>query len=85
MHLIGARMTRVEPGVVEIELPFRQELTQQHGFIHAGIATTIADSAGGYAGLTLFPPGSSVLTVEYKMIFKAALSNAQIRPVWGAG
>ena len=67
MHLIGARMTRVEPGMVEIELPFRDDLTQQHGFIHAGIASTIADSAGGYAGLTLFPPGSSVLTVEFKM------------------
>ncbi len=67
MHLIGARMTRVEPGMVEIELPFRDDLTQQHGFIHAGIASTIADSAGGYAGLTLFPPDTSVLTVEYKM------------------
>ncbi len=67
MHLIGARMTRVEPGLVEIELPFRDDLTQQHGFIHAGIASTIADSAGGYAGLTLFPPDTSVLTVEYKM------------------
>jgi uncharacterized protein (TIGR00369 family) len=67
MHLIGARMTRVEPGMVQIELPFREDLTQQHGFIHAGIASTIADSAGGYAGLTLFPPGTSVLTVEFKM------------------
>ena len=62
MDFIGARMTRVEPGLVEIELPFRPELTQQHGFFHAGITSTIADSAGGYAGFTLFPADSSVLT-----------------------
>jgi uncharacterized protein (TIGR00369 family) len=67
MHLIGARMTRVEPGLVEIELPYRADLTQQHGYFHAGITSTIADSAGGYAGFTLFPADSSVLTVEYKM------------------
>ncbi len=67
MRLIGARMTRVEPGRVEIELPYRADLTQQHGFFHAGVTSTIADSAGGYAGYTLFPAGSSVLTVEYKM------------------
>ena len=67
MHLIGARMTRVEPGLVEIELPYRSDLTQQHGYFHAGITSTIADSAGGYAGFTLFPADSSVLTVEYKM------------------
>jgi len=67
MRLIGARMTRVEPGHVEIELPYRADLTQQHGFFHAGVTSTIADSAGGYAGYTLFPAESSVLTVEYKM------------------
>lgn len=67
MAFIGARMTRVEPGLVEIELPFRPELTQQHGFFHAGMTSTIADSAGGYAGFTLFPADSSILTVEYKM------------------
>ena len=67
MEFIGARLTRVEPGLVEIELPFRRELTQQHGYFHAGITATIADSAGGYAGYTLFPADSSVLTVEYKM------------------
>lgn len=67
MDFIGARMTRVEPGLVEIELPFRPELRQQHGFFHAGILSTIADSAGGYAGFTLMPPRTEVLTVEYKM------------------
>jgi len=67
MGLIGAVLTRVEPGRVEIELPFRDDLTQQHGFFHAGIVGTIADSAGGYAAHTLMPAGSSVLSVEYKI------------------
>jgi uncharacterized protein (TIGR00369 family) len=67
MALIGARLARLEPGVVSIELPFRPDLTQQHGFFHAGITSAIADTAGGYAGFTLFPADSSVLTVEYKM------------------
>ena len=67
MSLIGARLVRVEPGEVWIELPFRADLTQQHGYFHAGITSTIADSAGGYAGFTLFPTGTSVLTVEFKI------------------
>jgi uncharacterized protein (TIGR00369 family) len=67
MRLLGARLGVVEPGRVDIELPFREELSQQHGFFHAGIASTIADSAGGYAGYTLFPADSSVLTVEFKI------------------
>jgi uncharacterized protein (TIGR00369 family) len=67
MDLIGARISRVEPGLVEIELPFRAELTQQHGFFHAGVTSTIADSAGGYAGFTLFPADASILTVEFKI------------------
>lgn len=67
MALIGASLVRVEPGRVEIELPFRADLTQQHGFLHAGITTTIADSAGGYASFSLMPPGSSILTIEYKV------------------
>jgi uncharacterized protein (TIGR00369 family) len=67
MGLIGARMTRVEPGRVEIELPFRDDLGQQHGFVHGGIVGMIADSAGGYAAFTLMPADASVLTVEYKL------------------
>lgn len=67
MHLIGARMIAVEPGMTQIELPFRDDLTQQHGFFHAGITTTIADSAGGYAAFSLFPDSASVLTVEFKV------------------
>jgi uncharacterized protein (TIGR00369 family) len=67
MGLIGAELTRVLPGRVEIELPFRDDLTQQHGFFHAGIVGTVADSAGGFAGYTLMPAGASVLSVEYKI------------------
>jgi uncharacterized protein (TIGR00369 family) len=67
MRTIGAELTRVEPGLVEIALPYQPDLTQQHGFLHAGITSAIADSAGGYAGYSLFPAGSSVLTVEFKI------------------
>jgi uncharacterized protein (TIGR00369 family) len=77
MALIGARLARVEPGSVEIELPFREELTQQHGFLHAGIVSAIADSAGGYAAYTLMPPGHSVLAVEYKVNFLAPAEGAR--------
>ncbi len=67
MALIGARLTEVWPGQVEIELPYRAELCQQHGFFHAGITSTIGDSAGGYAAYSLFPADASVLTIEYKV------------------
>ena len=67
MRLIGARLTMIAPGACAIELPYRDDLTQQHGYIHAGIVSAIADSAGGYAGFTLFPADASVLTVEYKL------------------
>ena len=67
MRLIGAILMELRPGYCAIELPFRGDLTQQHGYIHAGIVSAIADSAGGYAGFTLFPAESSVLTVEYKL------------------
>lgn len=67
MKTLGARLVAVEPGAIEIELPFRSDLTQQHGFLHAGIVTTIADSACGYAALSLMAPEAAVLTVEYKV------------------
>lgn len=67
MSLIGAALTRVEPGIVEISLPYRRDLTQQHGYVHAGIITAIADSACGYAAYTLMPPDSDVLAVEFKV------------------
>jgi len=67
MGLIGARMTRVEAGRCEIELPVRDDLTQQHRFVHGGVVGMIGDSAGGYAAFTLMPANASVLTVEYKI------------------
>jgi uncharacterized protein (TIGR00369 family) len=67
MKLIGAALDLVEPGRVQITLPRRPEVSQQHGYVHAGATTAIADSAGGYAALTLMPATSEVLTVEYKL------------------
>ena len=71
MGLMGARLTRVEPGLVEITVPFREDLTQQHGFFHAGVATTLADSAAGYAAYTLLPADAAILAVELKINFVA--------------
>jgi uncharacterized protein (TIGR00369 family) len=67
MKTIGARLSKVTPGEVEIELPFREDLTQQHGYLHAGVVTSIVDSACGYAALSLLPEGAEVLSVEYKI------------------
>ena|SRR5687767_9675071 len=67
MQLIGAELRRVEAGAVDIMLPYRQDLTQQDGYIHAGILTTVADSACGYAAFTLMPAGAAVLSVEFKV------------------
>jgi|SRR5687767_13643417 len=67
MGLIGGELTNVEPGVVEITLPYRPDLTQQDGYVHAGIITTIGDSACGYAAYTLMPAQSEVLAVEFKV------------------
>lgn len=67
MALIGARLAVVEAGRVEIALPFRDELTQQKGFVHGGIIGMIADSACGYAAYSLMPASASLVTVEYKI------------------
>ncbi len=81
MNLIGARLSLVAPGHVEIELPFRGDLTQQHGFFHAGATSTVADSAGGYAAFSLFPREASVLTVEYKINLVAPARGERLRAV----
>ena len=67
MKSIGAYIRSVEPGAVTIVLPYREDLTQQHGYVHAGIVTAIADSACGYAAYTLMPAGAEVLSVEFKV------------------
>lgn len=77
MDTIGARISALRPGFCEIELSYRRELCQQHGFLHAGITSTIADSAAGYAAFSLMPPGSSVLTVEFKVNLMAPAAGAR--------
>jgi|SRR5687767_10913110 len=67
MALIGARLSVVEPGYVEVALPFREDLTQQKGYVHGGILGMIADTACGYSAFSLMPAGCSLVTVEYKM------------------
>jgi uncharacterized protein (TIGR00369 family) len=67
MRHLGAQLAHIGPGRVDIVLPHRPELTQQHGYFHAGATTAIADSAGGYAAYTVFPEGTEVLTVEFKV------------------
>ena len=67
MVTLGARLTRLEPGLCEIEFDHAHALTQQHGYVHAGATASIADSAGGYAAYTLMPAGSSILSVEFKV------------------
>ena len=79
MTLIGARLIRVEPGLVEIELPYRADLAQQHGFFHAGITSTIADTAGGYAAYSLMPADASVLTTEFKINLLAPADGELLR------
>jgi uncharacterized protein (TIGR00369 family) len=66
MATLGARLTRVAPGETDVELPFRSDLIQQHGFLHAGIVTTILDSACGYAAFSLMPAEAEVLSIEFK-------------------
>ncbi|HEV2132457.1 MAG TPA: PaaI family thioesterase [Longimicrobiaceae bacterium] len=67
METLGARLLRVAPGEVEVELAFRKELTQQHGFLHAGVVTTVLDSACGYAAFSLMPADAAVLSIEFKV------------------
>jgi uncharacterized protein (TIGR00369 family) len=81
MTTIGAALTEVEPGRVVIELPWAQALTQQHGFLHAGMLATALDSACGYAGFSLMPLGAAVLTIEYKINLLAPAQGERFRMV----
>lgn len=82
MTSLGAQMTHVAPGEVHIEFPFNPAWTQQHGYTHGGIITSVVDSACGFAAYTLMPVERSVLTVEYKANF---LSPAQGEKFIGIG
>ncbi|MGW5188227.1 PaaI family thioesterase [Kribbella sp. NPDC004138] len=81
MTHLGARIVHIGPGEVHIVLPSRPEVTQQHGYFHAGATSSIADSAGGYAAFTLFPEGTSVLTVEFKINLLAPAEGDQLEAV----
>jgi uncharacterized protein (TIGR00369 family) len=67
MHTIGATLEHVAPGEVHIAMPRRDDLTQQHGYLHAGVLATIADSACGYAALSVMPDDAAVLSIEFKI------------------
>ena len=78
MALIGANLGRVAPGVVEIALPFRDDLTQQKGFVHGGIIGMIADSAAGYAAYSLMPADCTLVTAEYKINLLASATSSLV-------
>ncbi|HUC62296.1 MAG TPA: PaaI family thioesterase [Alphaproteobacteria bacterium] len=78
MATIGARLASVRAGEVEIELAYREELTQQHRFIHGGIVGMLADNARGYAAFTLMPADASVVSVEYKVNFLAPAEGERL-------
>jgi uncharacterized protein (TIGR00369 family) len=81
MRHLGARLAHIALGCVHITLPHRPEVTQQHGYFHAGATSAIADSAGGYAAFTLFPENTTVLTVEYKVNLLAPALGDHIEAV----
>lgn len=81
MKTIGAHLARIVPGEVAIELPYSEDFTQQHGFLHAGIVSTIADNACGYAAYTLMPADSEVLGVENKINFLAPAKGERFEAV----
>ena len=79
MQTLGAALTRVEAGEVAIELPWAAHLTQQHGFLHAGMVAAALDSACGYAGFSLMPADAAVLTIEYKINLLAPAQGERFR------
>jgi len=78
MKHLGARLTELKPGMAELRAGFREELTQQHGYFHAGVSGSLADVACGYAAYTLMPEDSSVLTVEYKINLMAPAAGEEL-------
>jgi uncharacterized protein (TIGR00369 family) len=81
MTTLGAEVAAVRPGEVEIVLPFSDKILQQHDFIHAGAVATIADSACGYAALTVMPRDAAVLTTEFKINLLAPAKGEQLRAI----
>lgn len=81
MRTVGARLVTIEPGHVVIEWPYSSTLTQQHGFLHAGVVAAVADSACGYAALSLMPSGTAVLSVEFKVNLMKPAAGSHFRAV----
>lgn len=81
MQTLGAVIERVRPGEVAVTLPFRAELAQQHGFLHAGVVAAVVDSACGYAALSLMEAGAAVLSVEFKVQLLAPSRGAWFRAI----
>lgn len=81
MRHLGATLGEIAPGRVHILLPHRPEVTQQHGYVHAGATSAIADSAGGYAALTVFDAAAEVLTVEYKINLLAPAAGDHLEAI----
>ena len=78
MTTLGARIVRVAPGEVEIQMPISSSVSQQHGFAHAGAVASIADSACGYAAFSLMPADSGVLAVEFKINLMAPAAGESL-------
>jgi uncharacterized protein (TIGR00369 family) len=78
MHTIGASLARVAPGEVEIAMPVRPQLCQQHGFVHAGVVSTLGDTACGYAAFSLMPESAGVLTTEFKVNLLAPAAGERL-------
>src|SRR3954471_16851118 len=81
MATLGVTLESVAPGEVTLAIPFRADLTQQHGFLHAGIVTTVVDSACGYAAFSLMEPGAAVLSVEFKVNLLAPARGLAFRAI----
>jgi len=81
MRTLGATLAVVKPGWVEITLPWAEPLTQQHGFLHAGMVATALDSACGYAGFSLMAADAAVLTIEFKINLLAPAQGQSFRMV----
>lgn len=81
MKTLNASILDVRPGEIEIDLPYQKSLTQQHGFIHAGIVSTILDSACGYAAFSLMPEDAAVLTIEFKINLLSPAQGERFRAI----
>ena len=78
MATIGAQLSHLSAGEVPIRVPYRSDLTQQHGFLHASVVASALDSACGYAAYSLMPQGAGVLTIEYKINLMAPAKGEEL-------